>query len=412
MYHIASALLLSAAMTVATSVLAAAESFDDQLPPVTIGGNLIEGDEAAIAPEPTALAMVEQRRGRPTEASLPDPGIVVQHPPVQDDICMQELRRCCCPQWPNYFVFDALLLQRDNSASNAPIVIGSSVSPTPGATLLTAQSMQFPVAGGTRLLYGHRGRNNLGWEVGYLGVYGMSANAITASPDAESVPGDLGQTVPGWSTADIVGGTYQSALNIAEANVFLYDCCMDSDPCAACPCKRRCNCRCTDLLAGFFWAGLDETAALGVVCCPGDPASYYTVNTSSNLFGGQLGVRRRRDWNRWGLEGTAKAGLAGTNLYQSSGPITSTLSPGAVFREPTSASATGVGFLSTLNLTGIYRLTDHWGLRAGYNLIWLSGVALAPSQWDFTDTATSGTSLAGGGSLFLHGVNVGAERRW
>ena len=45
-----------------------------------------------------------------------------------------------------------------------------------------------------------------------------------------------------------------------------------------------------------------------------------------------------------------------------------------------------------------------WWLRLGYNMIWLSGVALAPDQWDFTNTATSGTTLVGGGGVFLHGA--------
>lgn len=51
------------------------------------------------------------------------------------------------------------------------------------------------------------------------------------------------------------------------------------------------------------------------------------------------------------------------------------------------------------------------GIRAGYNLIRLAGVALAPDQWDFTDTLTSGSQLVGGGGLFLHGANLGLERR-
>ena len=82
------------------------------------------------------------------------------------------------------------------------------------------------------------------------------------------------------------------------------------------------------------------------------------------------------------------------------------------FRDPTTAYAGSVGLLSMLNLSAIYRLTDHWGLRAGYNLIWLDGLALAPNQWDFTNTADSGTSLVGGGCLFLNGANLGLERRW
>jgi hypothetical protein len=45
-------------------------------------------------------------------------------------------------------------------------------------------------------------------------------------------------------------------------------------------------------------------------------------------------------------------------------------------------------------------------------MIWLSGVALAPDQWDFTNTAASGTTLVGGGGVFLHGANLGLEARW
>lgn len=142
------------------------------------------------------------------------------------------------------------------------------------------------------------------------------------------------------------------------------------------------------------------------------PPSPYRVQSSSNLIGAQLGIRRRQDWDRWALEGSAKAGVAAGILSQSSGPITSTIAPGEIFRDPTSASAGRVGLLSMLNATVIYRMSRYWDLRTGYNLIWLDGLALAPNQWDFSDTADSGRTLVGGGSLFLHGVNFGVERHW
>ena len=58
--------------------------------------------------------------------------------------------------------------------------------------------------------------------------------------------------------------------------------------------------------------------------------------------------------------------------------------------------------LYDLNYTVSRRLSDTWWLRLGYNMIWLS-VALAPDQWDFTNTATSGTTLVGGGGVFCMG---------
>lgn len=348
----------------------------------------------------------------PPNNDIDSEAVVYDQVEPADEAVMQEMRRCCscCPQWPNYFVFDALLLQRDNATNGQPIALSSNRADP--ATLLTTRDLQFPVAAGTRLLYGHRGPHGVGWEVGYLGVYGMTARQDVNGIDGEAVPGDIGQTVPGWATADVIAASYMSTLNIAEANVFLFNCCEACDPCATLQCRRTRHCRCTDFLAGFFWAGLDESSTLDVTCCQGDPPSPYAVRSTSNLFGAQLGLRRRVDWCRWALEGTAKAGLAGTSVNQSSGPIRSTLTGDFDWRNPEHASGNGVGFLSMLNATAIYRISSHWGVRAGYNLIWLGGVALAPNQWDFNDTLAAGSGINYGGSLFLHGVNLGLERRW
>lgn len=346
--------------------------------------------------------------------SVADAAIIEEAPVADDEACLAAVRGMCdcCPEWNNYFVFDALFLQRDNATNGQPIAVGSGDSPNPGVPLLTTQSMQFATAPGVRLLYGHRGPNAVGWEVGYLGVYGMFADAAIADPDMIAVPGDLGTGVPGWATADVERPTYASALNIVETNVFLYDCCRERVPCAKLPCRRECHCRCTDWIGGFFWAGLNEQANLNVICCEGEEPTAYSVNTASNLFGAQIGMRRRADWCRWAFERTYKVGLAGASLYQSAGPITSSRAPGQVFRDPQSAWLGGAGLLSQINLTAVYRINSQWGLRAGYNLIWLAGVALAPDQWDFTDTSTSGSQLVNGGSLFLHGANLGLERRW
>ena len=97
-------------------------------------------------------------------------------------------------------------------------------------------------------------------------------------------------------------------------------------------------------------------------------------------------------------------------LYQAS--LAPSLAPTTIIRPARRLTDTGVGFLGDLNYTVTRRLNDTWCLRLGYNMIWLSGVALAPDQWDFTNTATSGTTLVGGGGLFLHGVNLGLESRW
>ena len=72
-----------------------------------------------------------------------------------------------------------------------------------------------------------------------------------------------------------------------------------------------------------------------------------------------------------------------------------------------------MAFIGDTNLSALYRLNDVWNLRAGYNLIWIEGLALAPDQLDFDFTsANGGRQLHRGGGLFLHGMNVGIEARW
>ena len=73
---------------------------------------------------------------------------------------------------------------------------------------------------------------------------------------------------------------------------------------------------------------------------------------------------------------------------------------------------TDVAFVGDLNFTVIWQFCELWGLRAGYNLIWLEGVALAPDQLDFSNTPDSGRKLDSDGGVFLHGVNLGLESRW
>ena len=78
-----------------------------------------------------------------------------------------------------------------------------------------------------------------------------------------------------------------------------------------------------------------------------------------------------------------------------------------------SSSRGEAAFVGEMNLSALYRLTDVWNLRAGYNLMWIGDLALAPDQLDFNFAASpSGNQLHNGGGMFLHGVNVGLEARW
>jgi len=321
--------------------------------------------------------------------------------PVADEACMQELRRCCCcPGWTHYAIFDVLFLQRNNQIGNQPLVFTDA-----GVPVMTAQALQPGLATGVRLFYGSLCTENVGWEVGYTGIYGMFGDAVVNGNSNLQLPPDLGNVVNNFNDADQVRATYWSTLNIAEFNFFCYDCCEECGPPAG-----RLNCHCISFLTGFVWAGLNEQASLTSLCCnPAEQAS-YTVNSSTNYFGPQIGMWGRRQWQRWAVEGWWKTAVCGTNVYQSQAPIVGTIT--GQERGALSANDTGVGFIGAINGTVIYRLTEVWGLRAGYNFYWLTNAALAPNQWDFATNTGAGTGINDNGGLFLQGANLGVEARW
>lgn len=308
-----------------------------------------------------------------------------------------------------YAIADAVFLQRDNSVLDRPFVLES----PGGATAISSRDPQFPVQPGLRLFYGSIDDCNRGWEAGYLGVWGMFADADAANAGTLQAADPLGTPVGSLNGASFARATYSSSLNSAEFNLFTRS--SDGGYCrgAAAP-WRRCRGYCEgtiDWLLGFRWAGLNESAALAFSPAGNPGAGLYSVRTTSNLFGAQVGSRGRMTWDRWAFEGWGKVALTGAGMSQSQLPIENSIID---FQERPARSATdgGVGFIGDLNFTAMYRLTDTWGLRAGYNLLWLSGVALAPNQFDFSTPPVGGTNLIGGSSLFLHGANLGLEARW
>jgi hypothetical protein len=365
-------------------------------------------EDGAVVEEESVLVDV----GQPDDS--PQPGLEVE--PADDaepyasafTTCLENCTEIASGGTP-FLVVDSVFLQRDNATNNQPIA----VHPVRGGanTVLTSRRLRYDTAPGVRLLYGARGKDGLGWEAGYLGVYGMFADADVVDPNGISVPGALGSNVPGFGSAQRLRPKYFSTLNVAEVNALLSESSRHGDLSARLPWDRCPHERTTDLIGGFFWAGLGESASLGITP-PGAASTAYSVATTSNLFGAQLGMRRRTEWERFALEGTFKAGVAGSFLSASADAITTPLVPGNVYRGSRSLRTTSAGLLSTITITAIYRLNDTWGLRAGYDMAWLSGLALAPNQWDFTDTPTSGTTLYGAGGLFLQGASLGLESRW
>jgi len=306
-----------------------------------------------------------------------------------------------------YWIFDVVFLQRDNQSTDQ---ILASIPPN---AIITTGEPQFAVQPGIRLFRGQVDDCGRGWEVGYLGVWNMFADLEEGGDADINVPDPLGLLVEGFDGRSLARATYRSTLNTAEVNLLSRSCHRGYSRVSAYPWERCGNYRrgTFDWLAGFRWAGLDEAAGLELSGADYAEPSSYDVRTSTNFFAAQIGGRGRMEWDRWAIDGWAKAALAGTAMTQSADPIFSLAQPDEPWRPARSASEGGVGFIGDINVNLAYRLNDTWRLRTGYNFLWLTGVALAPNQFDFSGPG-GGLGLAGGAGVFLHGANLGLEAAW
>ena len=304
------------------------------------------------------------------------------------------------PLWTSYALAEALFWQRDNQASNRPLA----VTVGDGATVLETNDLRFPVAAGVRTFYGQRSPEDGGWEVGYFGVYGQTATNIqgTAPPNFIQLPDPIGGLLT--EDGEFVTAKYSSLLNSAEVNLFATDSDWITDPAGWAT---------IDWLAGFRYVGVEEDAVLATDCCQMDGQFLtvpYRARTRNNMFGGQLGVRGRRAWEQWAVEGWAKGALMGVAQEQIQDPLIDYT--GFQQRPALSRSGGEVGFVGDLTMSAVYRINQVWGIRAGYSLLWLDGLALAPDQLDFSTDAGAGTRLVNSSGIFYHGANLGLEARW
>ena len=312
-----------------------------------------------------------------------------------------------------YAVFDALFLQRNNATVDRPVVVNRTAA---SATAISAGNLQSTIGSGTRLLYGNYGEDDIGWEVGYLGVYGMSAaRAATSAGGSLEAPNQVFATQTGLTDGYGARVTDNASINSIELNMVFHEYDGGYNRRSGRPAQR-----CDgydgghiDWIGGFRWANLQDDAVLAIPPKASPQPSTYSVNATSNLFAAQVGTRGRMAFEQWALEGWMKIGVAGTAISQSQ-TISDANKPLHPYRQPQpmSSDTAGMGMIADMNLSAIYRFNDVWGLRVGYNLMWLTGVALAPDQWDFAASRTAGTAINGTGSVFLSGANLGLEARW
>jgi hypothetical protein len=320
----------------------------------------------------------------------------------------------CCPTCNNpcpcfYGQVEALFLLRSPRFIRQPIV----VDPNTDTTFLSTSDLASMFNPGIRATFGMRLCGGRALEFSYFGLFQGNASAVVVRPDPDAFlifPDNLFGNV--FVDMDRVLVNYGSALNGFEANLPCCCGCCDDDCCCGDSDYGDVRCRSFEWFAGFRYLNLNENLIIDAErdVAGGIEEGSYRIRTNNNLYGAQLGARVRRTRGRFGWEATGKGGVFANDSQQTQSV---TDFPDFAIRPTVSSRGSRVAFIGELNLSGLYRLSDVWNLRAGYSAIWIEGVALAPDQLDFNFAASpSGNTLHNGGGLLLHGVNVGVEARW
>jgi hypothetical protein len=165
------------------------------------------------------------------------------------------------------------------------------------------------------------------------------------------------------------------------------------------------------LLAGFRWLELRENlvGALEPPTFSWEPP-FWNGSTTNNLYGFQIGADGKLlDRGRFSIDGLLKAGI-----YDNEAEATTGVS--VIHKEVRTGtdSTSQTAFVGETGLLCKFQFTKGLVLTAGYEVIWLQGVALAPGQIQETYVTTVpksvqaiGTNCSSG--VIYHGATVGLE---
>ena len=296
----------------------------------------------------------------------------------------------CCPRWTASA--DFIILNRIGSVNQTLVEKEPHHTPSAiGVEVLNADDFHPGFDGGPRVDLIRHGDSGYDLELLYFQIDGWG-NPTTIEPDGDLLvfraPGDFKQT----NERRGMEWQYASKLYNAEFNVRWNPCCR------------------VTMLAGFRWLDLRENL-LGALEPPVFPkeSPFWNNTTTNNLYGFQIGADAKIfERGRFSIDGLLKTGIFDDNVDESTGV--------SIFKivRPTSASTNHAAFVGETGLQCKYQLAKGLLLSAGYEAIWLQGVALAPGQIQETYTTLLPVHVRALGvncdsGVFYHGATAGLE---
>ncbi len=282
----------------------------------------------------------------------------------------------CCRCFCWMVTVDALALNRSDPPSN-PIIVNE----TTQVRMFDAQQLDMGYEIGPRVrILRDGGPGCCAWEVGYFGIYSWNSSA-TVTGDVRFVgPGFLIAVNPGSFTLD-----YDSSLQSGEVNF---------RPGRGNP---------WGWFLGIRYINLDEAFSVRENNTP--LPNVLQIDTNNNLYGGQIGTQfiMLGIGSPLRLQGRITGGIYYNDASQ--GTSSAIVGPGV------SASSDDLAFVGEAEVSIVYQLTPRLAIRGGYQIMGISGVALAPDQIHSTALNISEASVRLG-SLWADGAHLGFTFMW
>ncbi len=287
------------------------------------------------------------------------------------------------------------------------------LSYNPVGDVLASTSADNGLMGGFETMIGRRGCNGAGWEARYWGLYpGQSSatilNATTSLRDFQFIT----DPTSGFDAYNIFNTSNDhrvyrdNQFHNVELNLLGNAGCNGS--------------RSYEWIAGFRWFEFDEYFQYSAFNTAGGyPPRYdYNIDVSNTLLGFQMGGRKEICCgSKFRLHLGGRAGVFNNHIRSRQFFVNDTgvygqlnAGGGAGNDYDYTSTKNDLAVLGELDLGMSYQFSCCARVRAGYRVIGISGVALAPNQIprNFTDTMDLQRIKSNGG-LILHGFYVGGE---
>ncbi len=145
----------------------------------------------------------------------------------------------------------------------------------------------------------------------------------------------------------------------------------------------------------------------------------YDIQSQTWLVGLNVGgeLISQNEFYYWGLRGRVTPAIsfagnqqaaAGVNTLPAPPPATDVARGSFAWRQ--SANQVGPGFIGDLTLLAGWQVTPNFAIQAGYDFLWVAGVATATRQFNLDNVRPN--SIDSGGQILFQGVSMGVEGSW